>query len=164
MIKKKQEDTMEIRFAQPQDVGGILALLRQVGKLHHQIRPDAQKYGASQVLSMLNSTVSPIFVAAEDDKVLGYGFCRFVEYEKDPVISDHTELYIDDICVDETCRGKGVGTAIYDTICRYAKMRKCNKITLNVWCGNESAMKFYEKLGMKAQKITMERLLDACKE
>jgi len=27
---------------------------------------------------------------------------------------------------------------------------------LNVWCGNESAMRFYEKCGMKPQKIGME--------
>ena len=160
---------MEIRFAEPKDVAGILALLRQVGKHHHQIRPDifrgdAQKYGASQVLAMLNSTGSPIFVAVEADKVLGYGFCQLREYEKDPVICDHTELYIDDICVDEACRGRGVGTAIYETICRYACMRKCPKITLNVWCGNESALHFYEKLGMQPQKITMERMLDAGKE
>ena len=156
---------MEIRFAEPQDVAGILALLKQVGAVHHHIRPDifrsgAQKYGASQVLAMLNSSTNPIFVAVEDGKVLGYGFCQYKEVEKDPVIVDHAELYIDDLCVDEDCRGKHIGTAIYDAICRYAKMRKCQKITLNVWCGNDSAMKFYEDLGLKPQKIVMERMLN----
>ena len=160
---------MEIRFAQPEDVAGILALLKQVGGLHHTIRPDifrsdAQKYGASQVLAMLDSTTNPIFVAVDAGKVLGYGFCRITEYEKDPVILDHTELYIDDLCVDEACRSKGVGEAIYRAICRYAAMRKCDKITLNVWCGNEPAMKFYEKMGLKPQKIVMERLVNASEE
>ena len=47
---------MEIRFAEIKDIPGILALLRQVGQVHHQGRPDifrkgAQKYGASQVIS-----------------------------------------------------------------------------------------------------------------
>jgi len=32
-------------------------------------------------------------------------------------------------------------------------------VTLNVWCCNESAMKFYESLGMKPQKIGMEAIL-----
>ena len=160
---------MEIRFAESRDVPGILALLKQVGALHYNIRPDifrpdAQKYGPSQVLAMLEDTVSPIFVAVEDGKVLGYGFCQVREYEKDPVILDHTELYIDDICVDEECRGKGVGTAIYEAVCRYAKMRKCHKITLNVWCGNDGAMKFYENLGLKPQKIVMEQDLNDSEE
>ena len=155
---------MEIRFARAEDTAGILALLRQVGRVHHEGRPDlfrrgAQKYGASQVLAMLDSGKTPIFVAAEDGKVLGYGFCQFKEYKNDPVIADHTELYIDDLCVDENCRGRGIGKAIYQEILRYAKMRKCYSVTLNVWACNESAMGFYESLGLKPQKIGMETVL-----
>ena len=155
---------MEIRFAQPRDAAGILSLLRQVGRVHHEGRPDifrsnAQKYGASQVLSMLSSSDTPIFVAVEGDRVLGYGFCMMKEYRNDPVIADHTSLYIDDLCVDESCRGQHIGTAIYQEICRYAKMRRCYNVTLNVWSCNESAMKFYESLGMKPQKSGMESIL-----
>lgn len=157
---------MEIRFAETRDVPGILDLLRQVGRVHHEGRPDlfranAQKYGASQVLSMLNSASTPIFVAVEEDKVLGYGFCRFKAYQNDPVMADHTSLYIDDLCVDENCRGKHIGTAIYQQICRYAKMRRVYNVTLNVWNCNPAAMKFYESLGLTPQKIGMESILDA---
>lgn len=156
---------MEIRFAQPKDVPGILALLRQVGQVHHQGRPDifqakAQKYGASQVLSMLDSSATPIFVAAEADKVLGYGFCMVKKYENDPVISDHITLYIDDLCVDENCRGQHIGQAIYKEILRYAKQRRCYNVTLNVWACNPGAMKFYEAMGLKPQKIGMETVLE----
>lgn len=156
---------MEIRFATKQDVGGILALLRQVGRVHHLGRPDifrnnAQKYSASQVLDMLDKPKTPIFVAAEGETVLGYCFCMIRTYEKDPVMSERTELYIDDLCVDENNRGKGIGKALYDTVYKYAKMRKCGSITLNVWACNENAVKFYEKLGLKVQKIGMETLLE----
>ena len=156
---------MEIRFAQAKDVTGILALLRQVGRVHHEGRPDifragAQKYGASQILAMLESGATPIFVAVEEDAVLGYGFCQFKKYELDPVIADHTELYIDDLCVDENHRREGIGKAIYDEILRYAKMRHCYNVTPNVWSCNPSALKFYESLGMKPQKVGMEYLLE----
>lgn len=156
---------MDIRFATEQDVVGILELLRQVGRVHHEARPDifrpnAQKYGASQVLAMLNSPRSPIFVAVEDDKVLGYGFCKVKIYQDDPVITDHTELYIDDLCVDENTRGKGIGRAIYNTICSYARQRRCHSVTLNVWCDNEAAMRFYESLGLRPRNIGMENRLD----
>ena len=156
---------MDIRFAQPEDVAGILNLLKQVGRVHHVGRPDifrsnAQKYGASQVLAMLDSSKTPIFVAESNGKVLGYGFCIFKEHKNDPVIADHTELYIDDLCVDESCRGKGIGKAIYQEILRYAKNRKCYNVTLNVWSCNESAMAFYKSLGMQPQKVGMETILD----
>ena len=153
---------MEIRFARGQDVPGIIKLLQQVGRVHHEGRPDifrvnAQKYGPSQVLDMLGKM--PIFVAVEDDQVLGYGFCMFEKYQDHSVMTDRTTLYIDDICVLEECRGKHIGTAIYHEIVRYAKYCGCYNVTLNVWCCNESAMKFYESLGMKPQKIGMEAIL-----
>lgn len=155
---------MEIRFAQAKDVGDILRLLRQVGRVHHEGRPDifradAQKYSASQVLSMLDVPDAPIFVAVEDEKLLGYGFCFVKKIEKDPVLCDRTELYIDDLCVDERCRGKGVGKAIYAQILRYGKQRGCYHVTLNVWSCNPGALAFYEAMGMSPLKIGMETLL-----
>lgn len=155
---------MEIRFAEKQDVGGILALLKQVGSVHHAGRPDlfrrgAQKYGASQVLAMLGSIEDPIFVAVEDEAVLGYCFCQMHRHPQDPVLCDVLSLYIDDLCVDEKSRGKGIGKALYEAVCRYAKMRKCYNITLNVWACNESAMKFYQAMGLLPQKIGMEAIL-----
>lgn len=157
---------MKIRFATHPDVPGIIALLQQVGRVHHEGRPDlfrggAQKYGASQIIAMLEKSDTPIFVAVEEDKVLGYGFCQIKEHAQDPVFCDYTELYIDDICVDEACRGQGVGKAIYNDILRYAKMRKCHNITLNVWSFNEGAMKFYERCGLRPQRIFMETLLES---
>ena len=92
--------------------------------------------------------------------VLGYGFCMVKTYDHDPVITDHTELYIDYLCVDENHRGQGIGKKIYEDIVRYAKVRGVHSITLNVWCCNEGAMKFYEKLGLKPQKIGMELVLE----
>ena len=73
---------------------------------------------------------------------------------------DHSTCYIDDLCVDENCRGKHVGATLYDAVCKYAKQRKCHSVTLNVWSCNESAIKFYEKLGLKPQKVGMETILE----
>ena len=93
---------MEIRFAKAQDVPGIIKLLQQVGRVHHEGRPDlfrsnAQKYGPSQVLEMLDKSSTPIFVAVEEDKVLGYGFCIMETYHRHSVMCDRTTLYIDDL-------------------------------------------------------------------
>ena len=156
---------MEIRFAQIEDIPGILALLRQVGLVHHYGRPDifranAQKYGAPQVIALLDKPGTAIFVAVADKKVLGYCFCFVKEHFRDPVIADHTELYIDDLCVDESCRGQHIGKALYETVCRYARQRGCYNVTLNVWSCNQSAMKFYERCGLKPQKVGMEFILE----
>ncbi len=156
---------MQIRFAQSEDVGGILNLLRQVGRVHHLGRPDlfrsnAQKYGASQVLAMLENPATPIFVAVDGEKVLGYCFCQVKDHALDSVLNGFTELYIDDLCIEESLRGQHIGTALFEQVRRYAKMRRCYNITLNVYSCNKSALRFYESLGMQVQKIGMEMLLE----
>ena len=72
------------------------------------------------------------------------------------LLQDIKTLYIDDICVDETARGKHVGKALYEYVRDYAKSIGCNNITLNVWEGNEAAISFYKNMGMKVQKTGME--------
>ena len=152
---------MEITLATPSHIPGLIDLLRQVGEVHHQIRPDifrggAQKYGEAELLNILADKSRPIFVAAEGETVLGYCFCIHRDYEGSSVLTDRREIYIDDLCVDEGCRGKGVAKALYDHVCGYAKQCGCAFITLNVWTGNDRAQHFYEKMGMKPRSVNME--------
>lgn len=156
---------MEIRFAKDADIPGIIALLRQVGEVHHRGRPDifragAQKYDEAGLKARLREESLPTFIATEHDRVLGYGMCQRVEYRDHPVMTDFTTLYIDDLCVDEAFRGKGVGSALYAYIRRFAKETGCRSVTLNVWACNESAKKFYEAQGLVPQKIGLEAVLE----
>ena len=75
------------------------------------------------------------------------------------ILTDVKTLYIDDLCVDETKRGTHVGSALYRHVLAYAKENGCYNLTLNVWACNESALKFYERMGLVPQKIGMEQIL-----
>ena len=155
---------MEIRLARIGEIPGIIDLLQQVGEVHHKIRPDlfrsgAQKYNEADLTDLLKDPARPIFAAVEDGRLLGYCFCIIEEVKDNPVLMDDKTLYIDDLCVDETIRGKHVGRALYEYTRAYAKEIGCRSVTLNVWCGNDSAMAFYEKRGMKPRKIYMEESL-----
>lgn len=152
---------MNIRFACEKDIPGMIALLQQVGEVHHQIRPDlfragAQKYDETALLALLADEMRPIFIAEEEGTVAGYCFCILQITENDPVLCDRRVIYIDDLCVDETVRGKGVAKALYDAVLAYGRENRFDAVTLNVWCGNDRAMRFYEKVGMKPQKVGME--------
>ena len=72
---------------------------------------------------------------------------------------DFKTLYIDDLCVDEECRGKHVGTILYKYVLNYAKEIGCYDVTLNVWEGNDNARVFYEKMGMFVKETQMEVIL-----
>jgi len=155
---------MTIRFAESRDIPGMIALLQQVGEVHHQIRPDlfrggAQKYNETDLKNLLADPNRPILIADIEGAVAGYAFCILQETRDNPVLCDRKVLYIDDICVDEAMRGRGIATALYDRVIAFAQELGCHSVTLNVWCGNDGAMKFYEKCGMKPQKIGMETIL-----
>ena len=155
---------MTIRRAEARDIPGMIALLYQVGGVHHNIRPDifrdqAIKYTPEQLEELLRDETKPIFIYDLDGSVAGYCFCQIKSYENSTVLTDRKELYIHDLCVDENRRGQHIGSALYDYAVAFAKEIGCDFLTLNVWCGNEGAMKFYEAMGMTPRNIHMETKL-----
>ena len=155
---------MTIRRAESRDIPGMIALLYQVGGVHHHIRPDlfrenAIKYTPAQLEELLQDKNAPIFVYDDGGFVAGYCFCQIREYRGSTVLTDRKELYIDDLCVDENRRGQHIGAALHAHAVAYATEIGCGYVTLNVWCGNEGAMKFYENAGLKPRSMTMEKEL-----
>ena len=154
-----------IRRAKENDIPDVLRLLVQVCMVHHNGRPDlfkgpATKYTAEQLKEIFRDDRRPVFVLTnEDDKVLGYAFCVFQEHPGDNILTDIRTLYIDDLCVDEDCRGQHIGKQLYEYVLDYARKNGFYNVTLNVWNCNESAMKFYQKCGLVPQKVGMEKIL-----
>lgn len=155
-----------IRRAAKDDIGAIANLLSQVLEVHHKARPDifrtgARKYTDGELAEIIADDTRPIFVATDErDAVIGYAFCVHICHKNDNILTDIKTLYIDDLCVDEAVRGTHVGRALYDFVASYAKECGCYNLTLNVWSGNDGAMRFYEKCGLKPQKIGMELILE----
>ena len=162
-----------IRRAIKEDVNRIIELLHQVNMVHHVIRPDlfkphTTKYHEQELEALLHDETKPIFVyddggnqgdGTSPGKILGYAFCQITEVRNHQLLQDIKTLYIDDICVDETVRGKHIGKSLYDYVHDYALSIGCYSITLNVWEGNEPALCFYRDMGMHVQKTTMETIL-----
>ena len=154
-----------IRRAKENDIPDVLRLLVQVCMVHHNGRPDlfkgpATKYTAEQLKEIFQDDRRPVFVLTnEDDKVLGYAFCVYQEHFGDNILTDIRTLYIDDLCVDEDCRGQHIGKQLYEYVLDYARKNGFYNVTLNVWNCNESAMKFYQKCGLVPQKVGMEKIL-----
>ena len=157
---------MMIRKAEVKDIPRIMELLLQVNMVHHLGRPDlfrgpATKYNERQLKDILQNEKTPVFVAADDEtgRVQAHCFCVLKQTVGDPLMTDILTLYIDDLCVDEAYRGRGVGKALYAGVRDYARAIGCYNITLNVWALNPGALKFYEACGLKTQKIGMETIL-----
>ncbi|MBQ8576476.1 MAG: GNAT family N-acetyltransferase [Clostridia bacterium] len=157
---------MNIRPATPGDIPDIDRLLYQVAAVHAAGRPDLfvmgeKKYTDDELLAIIenDSDTRPIFVYEDGGRVWGYAFCILEDHADAHVLTPIRTLYIDDLCVDESCRGRHIGTALYDYVKSYARDIGCHNLTLNVWECNTSARKFYERMGMQVQKTGMEVIL-----
>lgn len=156
---------MEIRRATTTDIPGLNRLLEQVLMVHHNGRPDlfkpgGKKYTVQELTELLADDSRPIFAAVDESGyMLGYAFCVFQQHLNNNILTDIRTLYIDDLCVDENCRGQHIGKALYDHVLTFARASGCYNVTLNVWSCNPNAVAFYEKMGLKPQKIGMETIL-----
>ncbi len=156
---------MKIRKAEERDIPQIMELLGQVLQIHADIRPDifipnTTKYTNAELIDMLKEETKPIYVAVdENDRCLGYAFCQLKKQLFSNNMVQFTSLFIDDLCVDKNTRGQHVGRTLFEYVKSEAKKLGCYEVTLNVWEGNTSAEKFYEKMGMKTKERQMEYIL-----
>lgn len=157
---------MNIRLAEARDIPRLGELLYQVHLVHATGRPDIfrkgnKKYTDGELAQILADPQTPVFVAVDaGDGVLGYAFCVYQEVKGEISLCDRKTLYIDDLCVDEALRGQHIGQSLYRYVLDVAEKNGCAAVTLNVWCLNAGAMRFYEKCGMTPLKVVMEQRLD----
>ena len=175
---------MTIRKAQEKDISRIIELLGQVLQIHAEIRPDifipdTTKYTEQELAALLKDEKKPIYVAVneedvcmgyanilfiycninEEDVCMGYAFCQMKEQPFSNNMVQFQSLFIDDLCVDRFARGQHIGESLFDYVKQEAKRMGCYEVTLNVWAGNTSAEKFYEKMGMKTKERQLEYIL-----
>lgn len=157
-------EQLSIRRAAETDIDAVNKLLYEVHKVHSDVRPDifragAKKYNDDELKIIFADNSKPVFVAEKEGKILGYAFCVHQQHINHKSLTDIKTLYIDDLCVDETARGAHIGSLLYEYVLAYARQNGYYNVTLNVWADNVNAVKFYEKLGLKTQKIGMEKIL-----
>lgn len=151
-----------IRRATERDAVRIHELLLQVYKVHSNGRPDifhpgGCKYEESDVRDLIRRGETVIFVYTDEaDRVVGYAFCEKYLTNGEHNRSGKSICYIDDLCVDEACRHRGIGEELFRYVVDWAKGEKLEGLELNVWALNVPAMAFYRKMGMLPQRMQME--------
>ena len=160
MISQKQKD-IKIRKIQKGDMKKIIPLLEQVSTLHINMRPDIFKEKTEanmekEILDIINNEEKISFVAEENEKILGIIVLKIKEVINHINLKNSKVLWIEELCVDENNRGKGIGKILINNAKEIAKDLKCERLELNCWEANKDAIAFYEKQGMKSQRRIME--------
>ena len=152
-----------IRKIAEKDYEELKKLVYQVHELHCSNRPDIYNDGNRLPLEyfneLLNDTNAFNYVYVEDDKIYGLLMATKKNNRAIPIVKQRTTYFIEVIVVDKNSRRKGIGKKLYYFLKEKASEENVDAIELNVWGFNESAIKFYESLGMSVKNMKLEQLL-----
>ena len=152
---------MQIRNMILNDYQEVDRLMAQVHGLHVKGRPDLyidveHIYSFEQFKEMVENEDMITILAEENDKVVG--ICMVSMRMKTCMVKRRT-AYMEDLCIDESCRGKGIGKKLFLYAKDEAVKMGAERLDLMVWDFNENARKFYESMGMKPQRYIYETIL-----
>lgn len=152
---------MNIRTANLVDIEKILFLEEQVFQLHSKKRPDwidckKRPNNYDFIKNIIESNSGKIFIAEYENEIIGHCIISIREIKNHPMFFDMKNIEIEDLCVDEKYRKKGVGKKLFEEVKMYSKEIGIKYIELSVWEFNKNAITFYENLGMKTRIKRME--------
>lgn len=154
-----------IRQAVPEDCLRIRPLQEQIALLHKKGRPDlfraeARFFSQEAFNERLQDPKHTVLIAEENGVVVGYAFAWVIFYRDHPTYMDFDTFYIDDICVLESHRRRGIGRKLFQRCRETARTLGCKNMDLGVWSFNQGAIAFYERCGMQERVRRMELNLE----
>jgi GNAT superfamily N-acetyltransferase len=134
---------LQIRFATVDDVALVLSFIR---KLAHYEKLSDQVVATEDLLRETlfgpRRTAEVLLAYCRNQPV---GFALF--FHNYSTFLGRPGIYLEDLYVDESVRGKGIGKALLVYLAQLAKQRHCGRLEWWVLDWNESAISFYKSLG-----------------
>ena len=133
----------QIRMACAADAPVILAFIKNLAayeKLSHEVVADEDQL--RETLFGERPTAEVAIGYLQDKPV---GFVLF--FHNYSTFLGRPGIYIEDLFVEDSYRGRGFGRALLLYVARLAKARRCGRLEWSVLDWNEPAIGFYEKLG-----------------
>ena len=148
-----------LELARPGDREAVNTLALQVHAMHVSWRPDIYEmveelYTEARFLDAIKSR--SLYVAKIDGIMLGYVSLKIRDYDWPGVVKRKVML-VDELCVEETARGQGIGKTIMEDVHALAKAFRCTDLQLGVYPQNDDSVAFYQKCGFTIRSIYMQR-------
>jgi len=148
-----------LELAAVHDREKVNALAKQVHAMHVQWRPDIYEmaeelYSEQRMLEAIRERA--LYVAKVDGTIVGYVLVKIRSYDWPGVVKRKVML-VDEICVEESLRGNGIGKAMMEDVHALAKAFRCTDLQLGVYPQNDAAVAFYQKCGFTIRSIDMQR-------
>lgn len=121
-------------------------------RLIPQLAPDCALPTKKDLEAIVNSGTTLLFMAEENNEILGTLTLVFTK------IPTGDKLWIEDVVVDKSARGKGVGVKLMEFSIAYAKSKNMKTINLTSSPDRIAANTLYQKLGFIQRETNVYRL------
>ncbi len=149
---------MLIRPATPDDAPELVRLISELAayeRLAHESRPDEARLRI-QLAADARPRIEAL-VAVVDERTVGFALF-FHSYS---TFLTNFGMYLEDLYVEESSRGQGIGYALLTALVRVAAERGCQRLEWSVLDWNEPAIAFYRQLGAEPLGDWLKMRLDA---
>jgi GNAT superfamily N-acetyltransferase len=138
---------ISVRLSTPVDMPQVLKLIKELAFFEKE--PDAVEVTIDELVKegFGENAIFTCFVAEVDKKIVGMAlvYDRFSTWKG-------RSIHLEDLVVNTTLRGKGIGKALYSKVIEYAYERNVKRLEWVVLDWNKNAIDFYESSGAKLLK------------
>lgn len=135
-------NALKIRKAQKSDCAVMLQLIQELA-VFENAKDEAQlRVENLEEDGFGKQPIFDAFVAEIGEEVIGMALF----YEKYSTWKGRS-LYLEDLIVSESQRGKGIGKALFEAVIKEAKQRKSGRMEWQVLDWNQKAIDFYKSYG-----------------
>ena len=151
-------EQLQVRYASLADYDGVEAVMKQIQKLHVDLRPDLYR-PVETVLAYEEFCKAVaehrLLVADQHGEVVGVLSYVHRHIEADKQVTRDV-MFVDCIAVTESLRQKGIGRKLLDFALDILHQGSFDGLELQVNAHNQAARTFYEHLGFQEKSINME--------
>ena len=145
---------MEISEAQNEDIEQLIRLLYSLFNQEKDFVPEQDKQRAGLEAIINNAHVGKILIAKKGEVIIGMVNLLFTIST-----SEGTKVaLLEDMVIDESFRGSGLGSELLDQAILIAKANGCARITLLTDHDNTRAINFYKNKGFVTSAMIPLRL------
>ena len=141
-MKAYSENNLQIRKAKEEDIPTILKFILELAEFEgvkDQIHSTEE--GLRDVIFVRH--IADALIAEVDQEPIGFAIWAY----SFSTFTGKPTLYIDDIYVRESCRGKGIGSKLFSRIAEIAHEKDCARMDWYCMETNVSGKEYYHKLG-----------------
>jgi diamine N-acetyltransferase len=154
-----------VRDARLSDHDALCKLWRLTDELHARILPAffRRSQRPARSLEELEKIVSAhdeiVRVATHATEIVGLVHVQLYDAPPAPQITPRRRAHVDSLVVAEHLRRHGLGQRLMEDAAAWSRQRGAVEILLTVWQGNDTAKRFYEKLGFSVVNTVLGRTL-----